>query len=99
MRLVVDVATLSLAVHLRPVVALVGGIGLGVFFRVGGRGAGSGQKQGRADGQQQRVGAQAFHGAKVRLGNLKVKDTSGIFSGIGPAFAIPAPAPAAEPAN
>ncbi len=88
--LIVNVAALGLAVLSGSVVALVGGIRCGVFLRVGSRGAGSGQKQGRAGGQQQGVGAQAFHTAKVRPGSLKVKAGSSIFYCAGPAFAIPA---------
>jgi hypothetical protein len=78
--LVVDVATLGLAVHFGTVRPFVGGVGAGVFLRVGGRGAGSGQKQGRAGGQQQGVGAQAFHTAKVRPGGLKPKAKPAYFA-------------------
>jgi hypothetical protein len=77
--LVVNVATLGLAVAFGAVGPLIGRIGARVFLRVGGRRAGSGQKQGRAGGQQQGVGAQAFHAAKVRPGGLKLKAAPRIF--------------------
>lgn len=85
--LIRNVATLGFAVAFGAVLALIGGIGARVFLRVGGRGAGSGQEQGRAGGQQQGVGAQAFHAAKVRPGGLKLKVLARIF--IKPAWILP----------
>ena len=69
MGLVVRIAALGLTVPFGTVRTLVFSVGVGVFFSVGGLGAGSGEQQNRAGGYLPKKAKSQFHAAKV--GSLK----------------------------